>query len=53
MPIGETDEDKPEFLPIAQVDVKRALFFRTFWIVLHIITCCAIIAGNGRSLGIW
>ena len=53
MPIGETDDDRPEFLPIAQVDVKRALFFRTFWIVLHIITCCAIIAGNGRSLGIW
>ena len=53
MPIGETDDDKPEFLPIAQIDVKRALFFRTFWIVLHIVTCCAIIAGNGRTLGVW
>ena len=38
MPIGLTDEDKPEFLPIPQEDVRKALFFRTFWIVLHIIT---------------
>ena len=41
MPIGLTDEDKPEFLPIPQEDVRKALFFRTFWIILHIITCLA------------
>jgi len=53
MPIGVTDDDTPEFLPISQKDVKRALLFRTFWIVLHIVTCFSIIAGNGRNLGIW
>jgi hypothetical protein len=53
MPIGLNDEDKPEFLPIPQTDVIRALAFRTFWIVLHIVTCFAIIAGNGRVLGFW
>ncbi|MBL6622738.1 MAG: hypothetical protein ISP42_03415 [Alphaproteobacteria bacterium] len=53
MPIGITDEDKPEFLPISQTDVRRALAFRTFWIVLHILTCAMIIAGNGRGLGFW
>lgn len=53
MPIGITDDDKPEFLPIPQTDVIRALAFRTFWIVLHIVTCFAIIAGNGRVLGFW
>ena len=53
MPIGLTDEDKPEFLPITQTDVQKALWFRTFWIVLHILTCFAIIAGNGRTLGLW
>ena len=53
MPIGITDEDKPEFLPITQQNVKIALGMRTFWIVLHIVTCCAIIMGNGRSLEIW
>jgi hypothetical protein len=53
MPVGINDEDKPEFLPITQSDVRKALAFRTFWIVLHILTCAFIIAGNGRSLGIW
>lgn len=50
MPIGITDEDKPEFLPITQDDVKKALAFRTFWIVLHIVTCAFIIAGNAKNL---
>jgi hypothetical protein len=53
MPIGITDEDKPEFLPITQTDVKRALAFRTFWIVLHVVTCFVIIAGNLKTLGVW
>ena len=46
MPVGIDDNDKPEFLPITQSDVKKALAFRTFWIVLHVLTCCAIIAGT-------
>jgi hypothetical protein len=50
MPIGINDDDKPEFLPIPQEDVRRALAFRTFWIVLHIVTCFMIIAGNAKSL---
>lgn len=53
MPIGITDEDKPEFLPITQTDVKRALAFRTFWIILHVVTCFVIIAGNLKTLGFW
>jgi len=53
MPIGIHDEDEPTDLPIKMSDVYRALLFRTFWIVLHIVTCVAIIAGNGRTLGFW
>ena len=53
MPVGITDDDKPEFLPIKQDDVVKALWFRTFWIVLHIVTCGFIIVGNGRVLGLW
>lgn len=53
MPIGLNDDDKPEFLPITQKDVKRALLFRTFWIVLHVVTCLMIILGNGRTLELW
>jgi len=26
---------------------------RTFWVVLHIVTCLFIIIGNGRLLGVW
>ena len=51
MPIGDTDDDKPTFLPITQIEVKRALAMRTFWIALHIITCLMIIAGNCKTLG--
>jgi hypothetical protein len=53
MPIGITDDDEPKFLPISQDSVKRALAARTFWIVLHVVTCFAIIVGNGRTLGFW
>jgi hypothetical protein len=50
MPIGITDDDQPTFLPISQTSVKRALAARTFWIVLHVVTCCMIIAGNTKVL---
>ena len=50
MPIGLTDDDEPTFLPISQTSVKRALAARTFWIVLHVVTCCMIIAGNAKLL---
>ena len=53
MPVCITDDDNPEFLPITQSDVKKALAFRTFWIILHVVTCVFIIVGNGRNLGIW
>ena len=53
MPAGLNDDDKPEFLPITQKDVKRALAFRTFWIMLHVVTCLMIILGNGRTLELW
>jgi hypothetical protein len=53
MPVGINDEDKPEFLPIPQDDVYKALWARTFWIVLHLVTCVFIISGNGRTMGFW
>ena len=50
MPIGITDDDKPQFLPITQKNVKLALAMRTFWIVLHIVTCMAIILNTWRHI---
>ena len=46
------NDDKPEFLPMTHIHVMK-LSFRTPWIVLHIVTCLMIIAGNGRVLGWW
>jgi len=48
MPIGMTDDDKPEFQPITQKNVRLALAMRTFWIVLHLTTCIAIILNAWR-----
>ena len=48
MPIGMTDDDKPQFLPITQRDVRLALAMRTFWIALHVTTCIAIILNAWR-----
>ena len=53
MPVGIDDNDKPKFLPIKMKDVYKALFMRTFWITLHIVTCCMIIAGNAKVIGWW
>jgi len=34
-------------------DADRVAVLRTLWVILHIVTCLAIITGNGRVLGIW
>ena len=31
----------------------KVLLIRTFWVILHIITCIMIILGNGRMLQWW
>ena len=31
----------------------RVALIRTFWVLIHIITCLFIIIGNGRVLGWW
>ena len=40
--VGETD---------SQADAIAMV--RTFWWVVHIVTCFFIIVGNGRTLGFW
>ena len=48
MPIGITDDDEPVFQPITQQNVLLAISLRTFWIILHIVTCAAIILNAWR-----
>ena len=32
---------------------RQILMVRSFWVLLHIITCLMIIIGNGRVMGWW
>lgn len=31
----------------------RVAYIRSAWVILHIVTCCFIIASGGRNLGLW
>jgi len=42
--MGQTDEDRPD-VPILTIrEARIALFLKTFWIIIHIITCFSIMA---------
>lgn len=43
--MGATDDDRPDVPILTLREARIALFFKTFWVVIHIITCCFIIAG--------
>ena len=43
--MGQTDNDRPDVPILTLREARWALFFKTFWVVIHIITCCFIIAG--------
>jgi hypothetical protein len=42
--MGETDEDRPRIPVLTLREARIALFLKTFWIFLHVITCLFIIA---------
>jgi hypothetical protein len=42
--MGQTDEDRPRVPILTVTEARIALFLKTFWIFLHVITCCFIIA---------
>jgi hypothetical protein len=42
--MGNTDNDKPD-VPILTIrEARIVLFLKTFWVVIHTITCIVIIA---------
>ena len=45
--LGSFSDDKTK-----QYD-KQVLVVRTFWVLLHIVTCLMIILGNGHIMGWW
>ena len=46
--MGNTDDDRPDVPILTLREAKIALFLKTFWVVLHVITCCFIIVNTIR-----
>ena len=42
--MGETDDDKPDVPILTLKEARIALVLKTFWVVVHVITCIFIIA---------
>jgi hypothetical protein len=42
--MGNTDDDKPDHPVLTLREAKVALVLKTFWVVIHVITCFVIIA---------
>ena len=42
--MGDTDEDRPRVPILTVKEARVALFLKTFWIVIHVVTCGFIMA---------
>lgn len=42
--MGKNDEDRPDVPILTVKEARIALFLKTFWIAIHVITCIFIIA---------
>ena len=43
--MGETDHDEPSVPILTQIEARLSLVIRTMWVLLHIVTCLAVIIG--------
>ncbi|NDE48520.1 MAG: hypothetical protein EBV81_00630 [Proteobacteria bacterium] len=46
--MGSTDSDKPDVPILTLKEARIALYLKTFWIVIHVITCLFIMANVVR-----
>jgi hypothetical protein len=46
--MGNTDNDKPDVPILTLREARIALYLKTFWIVIHVITCIFIMANTIR-----
>ncbi len=47
--MGETDDDRPRIPILTLREARIALFLKTFWVALHVLTCFFIIANVIRN----
>ena len=48
--MGESDHDRPDVPILTLREARIALFFKTFWVAIHVVTCFFIIAKYYSSL---
>jgi hypothetical protein len=41
--MGRTDDDKPDVPILTLYEAKVALLLKTFWVIIHVVTCVFII----------
>jgi hypothetical protein len=46
--MGSTDSDKPDVPILTLNEARVALYLKTFWIVIHVVTCLFIMANVVR-----
>ena len=46
--MGQTDEDRPDAPILTLREARIVLFLKTFWVIIHVITCGFIIANTIR-----
>lgn len=46
--MGSTDSDKPDVPILTLHEARIALYLKTFWIVIHVVTCLFIMANVVR-----
>jgi len=42
--MGSTDQDRPDVPILTLREARVALYLKTFWVVIHVVTCLFIIA---------
>lgn len=46
--MGQTDDDRPDVPILTRREARIALILKTFWVVIHVITCLFICANMIR-----
>ena len=46
--MGNDDHDRPDVPILSLREARMALFLKTFWVIIHVVTCCFIIANVVR-----
>jgi len=46
--MGNTDDDRPDVPILTLKEARTALFLKTFWVGIHVVTCLFIIANTIR-----